>query len=277
MQHLSTRMALAMPLALLLGAAPAIAQQAAPAPESDPTGVEQANQTRELESEIEQYPAASQGRRNPADPATRIPEEVETGPSKSSQRATGTGRASSTAQRSSNAAAAPTSAAPASAAPASATIDRSEVQRVFGTDARLIALDSLDAGTITRMQTRLRELGHYRGPVDGIAGPQTRAALGAYARAQLSLKQRLIQQNQLTTDMAEQLGVEPSTRQTMPRSLPDMGSDPAPQRGDSSLSPRGAAPLPEPGMPLPTPSSAPPARGMPPAPGATPATPPPLP
>jgi hypothetical protein len=266
MQHVTIRMALAAPLALLIAAAPAFAQQqAAPPPTSDPTGVEQANQTRELESEIEEYPGPNDGMRNPADPATRIPEAVEPAPPKPATSKPTAARSGSSDGASSERAA----------------IDPSEVQRVFGSDTRLIAIDSLDAATVTRMQARLQELGHYRGPVDGIVGPQTRAALGAYSRAQQALKQRLIDQNQLTTDLAEQLGVEPSTRQTMPRSVPDMGGDPASPtpRGDSPLTPRGAAPLPAPGMPLPTPSGAPPARGVPPAPagGVSPSAPPPSP
>lgn len=268
MQHVTIRMALAAPLALLI-AAPAFAQQeAAPPATSDPTGVEQANETRELESEIEDYPGPNDGVRNPADPATRIPEAVEpTAPKPATSKpSTSSSRTSSTSGSTSG---------------ERAAIDPSEVQRVFGSDTRLIAIDSLDAATVTRMQARLQELGHYHGPVDGIAGPQTRAAIGAYSRAQQALKQRLIQQNQLTTDLAEQLGVEPSTSQSMPRSVPNTGdepSTPAP-RGDSPLTPRGAAPLPPPGMPSPTPSSAPPARAVPPAPseGATPSAPPPSP
>ena len=268
MQRLTICTALAAPLALLIGAAPVAAQQAAPAPTSDPTGVEQANETRELENQIEEYPAPNDGMRNPADPATRIPEEVEPGPPKPAASKPPLSK--------------PAASKPASAPTASTTmIDPSEVQRVFGSDTRLIALDSLDAASVTRMQARLQELGHYHGPVDGIAGPQTRAALSAYARAQLALKQRLIQSNQLTTDLAEQLGVEPSVGQSMPRAVPEMGPEPtAPRmRGDSPLTPRGAAPLPPPGMPLPTPSSAPPARGVPstPAPGVTPSAPPPSP
>lgn len=262
MQHVTIRMALAAPLALLI-AAPAFAQQpAAPAPTSDPTGVEQANPNRELESEIEEYPGPNDGVRNPADPATRIPEAVEPAAPKPATPKPTAARAGSDGSTSS----------------VRGTIDPSEVQRVFGSDTRLIAIDALDAATVTRMQARLHELGHYHGPVDGIAGPQTRAAIGAYSRAQQALKQRLIQQNQLTTDLAEQLGVEPSTRQTMPRSVPDMGNEPsAPTpRGDSPLAPRGAAPLPAPGMPSPTPSGAPPARGVPPTPadGVSPLAPP---
>jgi len=272
MQHVTIRMALAAPLALLVGAAPAFAQQqAAPPPTSDPTGVEQANQTRELESEIEDYPGPNDGVRDPADPATRIPEAVEPAAPRPATSKPTAARSSSSGSASSS---------PSSSTRGASMIDPSEVQRVFGSDTRLIALDSLDAATVTRMQARLQELGHYHGPVDGIAGPQTRAALGAYSRAQQALKQRLIEQNQLTTDLAEQLGVEPSTRQTMPRSVPEMGDEPAAPRapGDSPLAPRGAAPLPPPGMPLPTPSSAPPARGVPaPADGVTPSAPPPSP
>ena len=261
MQHVTIRAALAAPLALLLGAATATAQRAAPVPEDDPTGVERANQTRELEGEIEEYPARPEDTRNPADPAWRIPEEVQPAPSKAPtppRRAPVTWGTSSPER--------------------SSTIDPGEVQRVFGSDMRLIAIESLDRPAVTRMQQRLQALGHYHGRLDGIAGPQTRAALTAYSRAQQAMKQRLIENNQLTTDLAEQLGVEPSTSPSVPRprSVPPSPPPLGPEQG-SPLTPPGSAPLPPPGMPLPTPSGAPPARGVPPAPagGVTPSAPPP--
>jgi len=245
---------MAAPLVLLLGLAPAAAQQTSPdpAPAADPS-----NATRELESEIEDYPGPNDGMRSDSDPATRIPEEINPAPKKPKS----TPRQ---APEPSN------GASPSSTSPPSSTggtaqgrtaIDPSEVQRVFGSDARLIALSSLDTPTVTRLQVRLRALGHYAGPVDGIAGPQTRAAIEKYARAQYTLKQKLIAQDQLTSDLAEQLGVEPSSERPEPASprSPDTGPS---MRRDAPLLPPGGAPLPPPGMaPLPTPSSAPPPGG----------------
>ena len=256
MRHMRLLLGFAAPLALLAG--PALAQQAAPPAGPDPGGVSDTNQTRELESEIEEYPGPSDGMRDESDTATRIPEQVQPAPKPS---------------------AGPRPHAASPKAPARAggvaksAIDPSEVQRVFGSDAGVIALASLDAASVTRLQARLRERGHDPGPVDGVLGPKTRAALEAYSRAQFTLEQRLLQQERLTTDLAAQLGVAPGA----PGSEPSPRGDTAPSlRGDAPLLPPGGAPLPPPGMaPLPTPSSAP--SSVPPARGGAMPTPPPSP
>lgn len=257
MQPVKLGLGLAAPL-VLLGAATAAAQPPVPPPEVDPSRSNEAVQTRELEREIEQYPGRNDpgrddrggddpGRDESNDPGsnddaadTRIPEQIQPAPEKPA--ATPRPHAAS-----------PPSPTRTPAGLRSA-IDPSEVQRVFGSDATLISLASLDPASITRLQLRLQERGHYPGPVDGVVGPQTRAALKSYARAQFELKQRLLTRDQLTTDLAEPLGVEPraASRDSMPAPTDDAAPATA---GDPPLPPPEGAASPPPGMtPLPTPS-----------------------
>lgn len=234
------------PLALWVGLAPASAQP--PAPMGGESATNPSDETRELEGAIEQYPdslsAPSPGRATPAAPGseTTIPEAIE--------RASGPSEPSSAGK-------------PAAGWPGS-SIDPGEVQRVLGSDVEIIALGSLDPARVTRLQLRLRELGHYTGEVDGVVGPRTRAALAAHARAQFAMKQRLLARDQLTTDSAEQLGVRAIPRGgAVPAAggaseEPALPDDSGPEPDTSPLVPPGRAPLPPPGLPpLPTPSSAP--------------------
>jgi Putative peptidoglycan binding domain len=138
---------------------------------------EPVNPTRRLESEIEEFPAPPDTATD--DDATAIPEMVEPRPL-------------------------PPSELSRAGAP---EIDPSEVQRVLGSDTAMMALDSLDVTQVTLMQQRLRERGLYLGPIDGIAGPQTRTALRALAREQFELGQRLLRQGQMTDDLAELVGI----------------------------------------------------------------------
>lgn len=88
------------------------------------------------------------------------------------------------------------------------SIDPSEVQKVFGTEASLIDLRSLGAEEIRSVQQSLQERGHYRGQVDGVVGPQTRAALNALLADQYALNQRLINQGQIAGQLAASLGID---------------------------------------------------------------------
>jgi hypothetical protein len=195
------------PLVVLLSvASPALSQQPAPEEKKSANPV---NETRELESEIEQYPGPNDGVTQELD--TRIPEEIQPKPKEPSVSAKPAAGASS--QRAQN-----------------ASIDPKEIQRVFGQDALVLELDTLNSAQVTRLQTRLRELGHYLGVIDGIIGPKTRAALSAVIADQFALSQRLLQQNQLTTELATQVGLEAATlaqpRPVAPRPTPSRPPSP---------------------------------------------------
>lgn len=97
-------------------------------------------------------------------------------------------------------------------APSSAGIDPAEVQKVFGNDVSLIDLASLDTEQVKLLQQQLQERGHYRGGVDGIVGPKTRAALTALLAQQYSLEQRLVNQGQITDEIASSLGIDAQGR-----------------------------------------------------------------
>jgi hypothetical protein len=167
---------------LAFGNEPPAGQVAQETPRGSPDDSERINPVRRLEAEIEEYPAPQE---SPAsDTATRIPEAVEE-PVRPA-----------------------TSSAP--------DIDRSEVQPVLGRDIASVPLAELDTAQVTLLQQRLRERGLYLGRIDGIAGPQTRAAVQAHVQEQFALARRLLEQGQMTSDLAELVGVSPSTHRPAP-------------------------------------------------------------
>lgn len=87
-------------------------------------------------------------------------------------------------------------------------IDPSQIQKVFGTDATLIDLKTLNTEDVRQLQQTLQQRGHYKGELDGIVGPQTRAALRAVLAEQFALNQRLINQGQLTEQLASSVGID---------------------------------------------------------------------
>lgn len=92
---------------------------------------------------------------------------------------------------------------------AARAIDPSEVQKVFGKQASVVDIKSLDSQEIQSLQQRLKTLGFYKGDVDGIAGPQTRAAIGAMLHSQFALAERMLQQGAMPSQLASSLGVGP--------------------------------------------------------------------
>jgi hypothetical protein len=91
-------------------------------------------------------------------------------------------------------------------------INSAEVQKVFGMDTTLVELKSLNRDQIKHLQQTLLERGHYRGPIDGIAGTKTRSGLTAMLAEQFAMNQRLINQGQITRQLASTLGLEDSGR-----------------------------------------------------------------
>lgn len=178
------------------------------------------SETRSLEAEIEEYPGPTEQAVDESD--TRIPEQIQPAPKKPKTRPLPV-KAPAAASPAS-----PAFSAGAAAGQASTGIDAREVQRVFGQDTDVIDLTTLDAAQVTRLQTRLHELGHYLGVVDGIAGPQTRAALQAVIADQFALSKRLLQQGRMTTELAGQVGIDthavgsgaPKGTSTKPSSTP---------------------------------------------------------
>lgn len=90
------------------------------------------------------------------------------------------------------------------------SIDPAEVQRVFGTDATLVNLQTLGPEQIRSVQQSLQDRGLYKGAIDGVYGPQTRAGLKAMLNQQHSLNQRLISQGQVTGPLAASMGIQQS-------------------------------------------------------------------
>lgn len=144
-----------------------------------------------------------------------------------------------------------------------AAIDPAQVQRVFGMDVSLIDLSSLDNQQVRQLQQALLERGHYRGQVDGIIGPQTRAALTALLAQQYSLNQRLVNQGQITQQLASSIGIDaqgrtpvsgvdsPSQMQQQPGMSPSRSTSPSTrspsgQQGSSPSPSTGTSPSDDP-------------------------------
>lgn len=151
---------------------------------STESGPERVSPARRLEAEIEDYPAPPAAAAD--NPAARIPELIE--------------------RRAASSAAAAPQPRPSSAPNA---IDPSQVQRVLGQSATIVPLSALDSAQVTLLQQRLRERGLYLGRIDGIAGPQTRAAVQSLLRERFALERRLLEHGQVTTELAELVGVIP--------------------------------------------------------------------
>lgn len=90
------------------------------------------------------------------------------------------------------------------------------------------ALSALSQEQVRELQVRLQERGYYQGEIDGVIGPQTRAALSRF----FSRRAQLVQQGQLTESALSAFGLESSEIQ------PVRGTDPQPstsQRGPGTV------------------------------------------
>jgi hypothetical protein len=158
-------------LAVSAHAQPPPAPPAAPTP---PTKEKESDETRRLEAEVEQHPApAQQGATSDVtqkpSPVSRIPEAIEP---------------------------------PKTAPPRSPAANRQPTAGRSSIEATLLDLRKLDARQVVQLQERLRGLGYYLGKIDGIVGPQTLNALGAHAAHQFAVSRRLLQDGQLTPELA---------------------------------------------------------------------------
>lgn len=122
-----------------------------------------------------------------------------------------------------------------------------EVQQVFGQQASLIEIKSLSADETRALQQRLKDLGYYKGEIDGAAGPQTRTALNALVRSQFMLTQRLVEQGQMPSSLAQSLGLRSELMPTS-GSGGEWGAEPDLRRQPSSP---GAQPQQRQGQPQP--------------------------
>jgi Putative peptidoglycan binding domain len=118
-------------------------------------------------------------------------------------------------------------------------IDPAQVQKVFGMDVALIDLKTLNKDQVRQLQQRLHERGFYRGKVDGAMGPQTRNALTGLMAQQYALNQRLVNQGQITEQLATSIGLD--TRGRAPMTGVDLndqaGQHPAPPANAQSTTP----------------------------------------
>ena len=102
----------------------------------------------------------------------------------------------------------PVSGDDASASPGLApSVGRDTSASAGGSGSAPLKLETLDPQQLGALQTRLAELGFYRGSVDGKLGPGTRAALQHFFQAQAEFASR----GMLTEVAASALGVEPGT------------------------------------------------------------------
>ena len=108
-----------------------------------------------------------------------------------------------------------------SAAPALA-IDPRQVQQVFGQQATVVDLKNLSADEAKQLQQHLKDVGYYKGEVDGMIGPQTRAALNTLVRNQFALTQSLVQQGQMPSTLAQSLGINNDVMPTSGTSEPSV-------------------------------------------------------
>lgn len=95
-------------------------------------------------------------------------------------------------------------------------IDPAQMQRVLGTDAALLDLASATRQQVLQLQQQLQKRGVYSGNLDGLPGPQTRAAISHLLARQHALSQRLLEQGRITGQLAASLGATPGAPSPVP-------------------------------------------------------------
>lgn len=101
-----------------------------------------------------------------------------------------------------------------------------QVQNTSGQDAST-QLSALDQEQVRDLQMQLQQKGHYQGQVDGVVGPQTRAALQRFFNGQA----RMAAQGQLDDSALQLFGIEASEIQ---RTSGSEATTPARSQGDAA-------------------------------------------
>jgi hypothetical protein len=134
-------------------------------------------------------------------------------------------------------------------------IDPREIQQVFGQQTTVVDLKNLSADDAKRLQQHLKDVGYYKGEVDGIIGPQSRAALNTLVRNQFALTQSLVQQGQMPSTLAQSFGINSDVMPASGTTQPDIAPPSNWNDSPSNAQPNGTRNSTPPGTPKSTPNN----------------------